>query len=300
MFEAGVFTRTAEPACAAVQLCGGLGEQLEDGRVGPGAGHQAGGGRHQPHVARGDVLGEVHHALWHHHGREVGKAARIGLALREVEQADARRLQQHLYHQGLGRRGKHHGVDVSVQKGDSGRGLFQLTQSQLLWIHTVDIEQGGEQAGHAAARCAHVDAPAFELGQIVNGGRSLVEALGRCLTVKEPQRLHKQAAQGGDGLFIVVTYVGAATLHKTQVGFAGTDQFQVGRRAFGGQQLDRDAVAGQCAGVMFAEFVVGTLGGPGGQHHALGRVGVEPPVGECEQGQRQQGKGSNGHQQITQ
>ena len=96
--QVGVLARTAEPAGLAMQFGGRLGKELQHGGVGVGVGQQAGGGGHQFHVATGQVVRQVHHALGHEHWGEVGQASGVGLALRKGQQFHARRLQQHLHH----------------------------------------------------------------------------------------------------------------------------------------------------------------------------------------------------------
>ena len=54
---------------------------------------------YQVHVGRWNVARQVDHAARQGHRAHEGKAARIRLGLDEVEEANARRLQQHLHQQ---------------------------------------------------------------------------------------------------------------------------------------------------------------------------------------------------------
>jgi hypothetical protein len=65
-------------------------------------------------------------------------------------------------------------------------------------------------------------------------GRALPQALRRVFAVEQPQRFDEQAAQRGDGFFVVVADVGAAALHEAEVGLAGAQQFKVVGRTFEG------------------------------------------------------------------
>jgi hypothetical protein len=85
-----------------------------------GADHERRGGRHQAHIGRGPISGEVDHAARQQLRREKCEAARVGLALREVEQRHAGCAQQVLHQRRIGRR--HHGqrVDAALHQLDHG------------------------------------------------------------------------------------------------------------------------------------------------------------------------------------
>ena len=95
----------------------GLHEKLHQRGVRALTGDQHGGGGDQLYVVRWHVMGEVGNAPRQGDGAEVAEAARIGLGLREFEQADARGAQQHLHRQEEGSE-----QDASESGSGSGSG----------------------------------------------------------------------------------------------------------------------------------------------------------------------------------
>ena len=276
-----------EPTRLPVHLVRGLHEQLRQRRVQAVAGHQGRGGGDHVDVAGGQVAGQVDHAARQRHGGQEAEAPGVGVGLGEVEQLYAGGLQQHLHHQRLGRRGQHDGIELAFEQVDHGRGLRLLQQGDGGGVDAVGVEQALRQVGYAAAGRADVDAPAGELGQALEPRRlqQLLRTLG---AVEQPHRLVEHAAQRGQagvGVLAAAAIDVGTALRESQVnaGARVAQQRQVFRRTLGGPQLDDDAVPCQPLGVAFAELAVGALVDAGGQHHALGWVGVEPQIGQQQQ-----------------
>ena len=118
--------------------------------------------------------------------------------------------------------------------------------------------------------------------------------------VEKPQRLHKQAAQGHEVVRVIGLQLSRTALHKGHVSLAVPQQLQVVRRALAGQQYHINPVDSQCLLVALAKLFIGTLGRAGGQGHRLGGIGVEPPIGQHQQPDRQEGEGARRHNQIAQ
>jgi hypothetical protein len=129
-------------------------------------------------------VGEVGDALRQRHRAEERKAPRIGLGLRELEQPDARRLQQHLHHRRLGRRGERHRVELAVEQRHDRRGELEVRGIQAVALEPVRLEQLAHQPGRAAAARAEVDAPAGKLRNARE--RAARQRTRRALAVKDP------------------------------------------------------------------------------------------------------------------
>ena len=168
-----------EPAGVAVHLLRRLDEQLDQRRVRAAARQQRGGRRDQAHIVRRQVARQVDHAARQHHRAEEGEAARVGLALREVDQPDAGRLQQHLHHQRFGRRGEHQRVELAVEKATIAGVCVQRASFIVAGSMRLASSSGAIRLRHAAARGADVDAPAGELRQAGAASGALQQPLRR-------------------------------------------------------------------------------------------------------------------------
>ena len=115
--------------------------------------------------------GEVDDAARQRHRAQPGKAPRIRLGVGEVEEADARRLQQHLDEERLGRGGEDDGVDAAFQQADHRRRLRLANERDRRRVDPVRLDQPSNEVGNAAARLADVDAPAGELREARQLGR---------------------------------------------------------------------------------------------------------------------------------
>ena len=124
--DIGKVARPPEPARVAVNLFAGLNEQLQKGRVRSLARDERGGRRDQPDILRRNITRQVDHPARQHRRSQKREAPRISVALREIHQPHAGRLQQHLHHQRFRRRGKHDGVELALQEGHGRRGLLKL------------------------------------------------------------------------------------------------------------------------------------------------------------------------------
>ncbi len=283
-----------EPAGAAVDVVRRLHEQLQQRRVRARARHQRGRGGDERHIVRGQVARQVHHAARQHHRGEERQAARVGLGLRELEQLHPRRLQQHLHHQRFRHGGKHHRVEFACQQRHHCGRLLQAAFLEAVARDAIDLQQLGDEAGHAAAARAHVHAPAAQIGQL-RQGRFAVQALGGVAAVEQPHRLEIKTAQRHQrhaALILVSDARGVArtAAHETQVhGLRGVaQQAPVLRRAQRGPEHDVDAVTLELGRVALAEFGVVALFRAGGEHHALGRRRIEQIIGAREQEQGDQ------------
>ncbi len=100
--------------------------------------------------------------------------------------------------------------------------------------------------------------------------------------------------------FAAGAVVGAA-LHEGQVHLRTlvAQQSEVLRRALRVAQLDMNVVTRQQRRVALAKLGIGALFGAGGHYHAPGRGGVECPVGEQQQNQRDRDEGAGRDDQVA-
>ena len=277
-----------EPARVAVDLARGLHEQLCQRRMQVFAHHQRGRRRDHAHVGRGHVARQVDHAARQRHRGQKAEAARVGVGLRKVEERDARRLQQHLHHRRLGRRGQHERIETAFEQLDHGRRDRLLRQRDRARLDAVGVEQLCGQVRHAAAGHADIDAPTGELRQAVQRW-FFQQALRAVGAVEQPYRLVEHAAQrlqcGVRALHFARAALHEADLHARR---SIAQQRQVFRRALRVAQLNIDAVLLQSIGVALAELGIRALRDAGGQHDAARRIRVEQPVGQRDQPASQQ------------
>ena len=191
--------------------------------MGAAPGDQRCGRGDEVNVSGRQVPRQVDHAARQRHGAEEGEAPGIRFGLGEVEQADAWRLQEHLHHQRLGRRGEHDCVGAAVEQlHDRGRLRF-AQQRQRRGLELVGLHQPRHQVRHAAAGLSDVDAPAGELGQAHQLGRP-EQPLGRVAAIEQPDRLVEQAAERDQAVVGNVAFVAA---HGQGVVGAALDQGDV-------------------------------------------------------------------------
>ena len=191
-------------------------------------GHQRCGRCHQPHIVRGHIARQIHHATGQGHGGEKRKFAAIGLVLGKIHEPHTRGLQKHLHHEGFRRRCKYQCIQLARQKGHRGGCLLQPGQFHLPFLHAVRIEQSVYQGGHAAAFRAHVHAQAPQLAQTVEPS-AVSHFQAGIRTIEQPDRLDKKAAQRHQEIRVVRLQLCGAALHKGQIGLALAQQLQVGR-----------------------------------------------------------------------
>lgn len=288
-----------------------LRKQREQGGVGVCAGQHRRGGRHQAHVARGEVLRQVHHAPRQRDGREKRQAPSVGLVLDKVEQLHAWRLQQHLHHGELRGRYEHQRIQPAGQERHGSGRFFQVRELHVGRLHAIRLEQPVHEVGHAAAGGAHVHPQPLELRHAAEppccaccagweGSTRLGTGLRGRRAVEHPDRFHEKAAERDQFVGIIGLARCRAALDEGHIGLAVAQQLQVGRRPLAGQQHHLDAIGRQGFLVALAELRISALGGPGGHRHRLGRVGVEPPVSQRQQSQAQEGERSGGSEQVAQ
>ena len=251
--------------------------------------------------------GEVDDAARQRHSAQERKAARIGLGLGEVEEADPRRQQQHLHQQRLGRRGEDDRVDAALEQADDGGRLRLALQADRRRVDVVRVEQLGHQVGHAAARRADVEAPAGELRQR-GQRRRLQQPLGGVGAIEEPDRLVEEAAERDQAVGVGVAVVAArrphlvgASLHEGDVDVAA-GLAQEGEVLGGAGRLaqpDLDPVLLQDLRVALAELGVGALVLAGRENDLARRRRIEQPVGEDEQADREEDERGRGRDQVA-
>ncbi len=213
---------------------------------------QRGGRRDQVVILVRDIAAQVDDPARQHHVRQERQAPRIGFGLRKVEQADARRLQQHLDQRRFRRRAEHQAVDAPGQQFDGGRRVGQVADRQCARHDIVGVEQLTQQARHARAFRPQVDALAAQIGQ----ARDL-----RFVAHEQPDRFGKQAAQRHQAA--PFDAVGVARLRRSsrfarrRCRPARPATLQIVLRAERALQRDLDVVARQHARILLAKLLVG-------------------------------------------
>ena len=205
-----------------------------------------------------------------HHVRQEGQAPRVGFGLAEVEQANARRLQQHLDQRRFRRRTEHEAVDSPGQQFDGGRRVFERTDVQFLRLDAVHGQHLAEQVRHARPFRPQVDAQAAQAGQVVG-----LDVLSQ----EQPHRLGEQAAQRNQAELVRFLGAGGAALHKSDVGLAAAQAFQVLLRAERRLQGDADFVLLERLCILHAKRFVSAVVLPCRQAHLARRGRIDEEIG---------------------
>ena len=276
----GEFAFVLEEPGVAVDFLGGFEQEVGQGGMQIGAGEDFGGGADQIQVLRGNVFAEINRTHGHLEFIEIGNAAGVAVGLGEIENPDAGG-EQELFHDEWrgGIAHQEHGVDGAIGQGAGGCCGIEVEQvGGVVGGETVQLEQGQGEGTGAAADGADGEAFAVQL-------REPIQSIGRA--IENEQRLVGDAAKrheraiGDEGT--------GADLDETDIDFLTgvVEAFEIFRGAFGGQDFEFNAFAGEDCGVLFGVGLEGAAGRAAGNGNGGGRCGMEKP----EDGERQQQRG---------
>src|SRR5437867_1538706 len=226
-------------------------------------------GADELHVLAGNVFAEIERAPRQLQLVQVGNAACIAIGLRDVEEVDLRCAQQ-LANQLRGCGVAHGEEAVDAALGQRLHGLVRRridVRGAVARLDAVRRQQRVGQAVAAAALRADVEPQALELRQQVPG-RAAIEDHQRL--VRDAAQRH-QVLRGGA--------VGLAAQHEAHVyrDLRVRQSLQVVVRAFGGQDLQRDALLGQDLLVLLGVPFEPAALGPARDGERARRGGVEEP-----------------------